>query len=282
MLWHLDSDGSVLRAVRAENENMRANDSHWDGRHYWIMDFANNCSWLFDREGRFLFRSDVYFRQFIPMGERLFVLDTSNHHYRDARYTPLVKEVSYQIENGQLSVTTLGSPFKRATPLQDLYKLNFKKAWLAADGERILAMDQLADKIWIYDAQARRQEGEIGTDKPFFPGSISLELPGYEPPPLRFPTDSSVSQQLWYYSWSRIAHFSKIGEQFLVTYEIPDPANPERSLLAIQAMTATGQPTDRRLVVDGHFMGYREGKVYVFSQGNPEDGGGPRVDVYPF
>ena len=275
-IWHWNGEGGLINFFGGRGEGpgefIGLSEVLWTGSYYWAMDGYKGLSSIFDRNGDYLFRKATRYRQFIPVDGRLFVVDYSKLNPFVKAYPAMVREISYWIDNERLEITNLDAPFRKATPRQVELELNFKKVWLIHEGDRLLVVDELEPKIWIYDQQTRSQERALESGQVFEPDFMALVLPGWVEPPAKIRRDlpNYKSQLTWWHSWSRINYFGRIESDFFIAFEIPNPEDPASSLQSVQRLSAAGKPIGAPLIISGKLMGARDGQIYVFEEDERE------------
>ncbi len=286
-LWHFDRDGALINRIGGKGEGpgefMGVGESLWNGEYYWIIDSQRLFSSIFDSEGKYLSKTNIYYRQFVQVDGQLFVVDPSRYDSYNPNYPPVLQEIQYQVQDGQLSVEHTDLLFKKISRRQNELMLNFKLLWAVREGkDRYLVVDQLEPKMWIYDRPTREQEKKAPVNSVFEPNYIPMNLRYWVDPPRAFIKNVTVRSEFlrWWQSWSRINYFGRVGEDFVIAYEIPNPDSPESSLQAVQRVAKTGHVQGEMLIVEGFCMGSRDGKLYVFLQDEETENFDYYVHVY--
>lgn len=279
-LWHWDAHGALINKVGGPELIGLVGTFHWDGNYYWLVDDWHADSLLFDRSGTLVSRFPIHYHQFIALDRRLFVLDSRNLRLGGRVYPPVLYEIQYQIRDGTLGITNLGPGFKRITPRQQSFRNNFKMVWVVPENHRLLVVDQLEPKIWIYDAAVIARERNLPLHQPLLPRSIPLQLTEYILPP--FADDPGGDFITWLHSWSRINHFAAQEKGYLVGYDIPDPERARETLQVVQGVDRSGRATGQLLRTRGYLMGIRNGSVLIFQERKGSDGIDYVVEAHAF
>ena len=287
-VWHWDANGKVINQFGAKGEGpgefVWVGQVHWDGDHYWVIDSKNLSSSVFDGKGRYLDRQPIYFRQFVPVQDELFILDFSKVNQYKGNFPATLKKIDYQIDGNGLSVAFTGLQFKKVSERQKDFHYNFKLVWVTRDGDDYLVVDQLEPKIRVYSPEAIAREGKTQEDQPFEPPYVNVQARRWVEPP-NAPPDNLTNDKdflYWWQSWSRINYFARAGEDFIFAYEIPDERDPEESLQVIQRISRDGRAIGKSLILNGAIMGVRRNLVYLFREEDNEDGFSYFVRAYEF
>ena len=269
-LWHWDGQGRIINVIGEKGEGpgefRHVGEVLWTGSHYWIVDGQLLRSSVFDEEGKYLSRSDVFFRQFVPVENRMFVLDLSRFRMFERVYPPSLREIEYQItEAGDLNVNKTDLFFRKMTPAQADFRGNFKLLWVVRDRNRLLIMDQLEPKMQIYDPATIEREHNVSDEDAFEPSFVPVQLSRFVKAKGSMPRTRSHRDYVhWWYAWSRINYFGRLGKDLVVCYSIPIEGDPESEKQVVQRVGFDGRAIGKPLVLDGLMMGVVDERVYVF------------------
>ncbi len=276
-IWHWDQSGKLINRMggkgQGPGEFIKLSQVLWTGKHYWVIDGDNLMSSVYDAKGNYLYRTPLYFRQFVRTEDQLFTVDLNEYRWELKNKPRSISEINYNITDTELTVKT-GARFKKVTPKQFGLKLNFKLVWVVPEGDGYLVVDQLENKVLIYDQKTIAREAKVSDDDFFEPKSFILRLDGWVDPPDRFLKKKGSGKDFveWWMAWSRINYFSRVDDGYLVAYEMPDPENPAHSKQVVQRVDARGVPNADPLISEGFIAGIRKNKVYIMVEGdNDED-----------
>ena len=288
-VWHWDDEGNVINMFGGRGEGpgefVSISEVRFDGDHYWTIDGSRMLSSVFDRDGRYLFRKASSYRQFISVGERLFIVDSSQYNQlMGVQYPPVLQEIEYKITEQDLMVGATGERFKKISERQQSLSWNFKLLWLVEEDDGFLIVDQLEPIIRVYDANALRSERATDDEQAFEPDSIAMRLLHWSDAPEQMINDLRSNDKMlrWWYSWSRINHFGISGEDFFVAYESPNPDDERQAIQVIQRIGRDGQRKGEPLIVDGMCMGVLNDQVYIFHDEESMDRFSYSVRIYDF
>jgi len=287
-VWHWNAQGEVIAQFGAKGEGpgefVWAGQVHWDGEYYWVIDSKSLSSSVFDRQGKYLDRKPVYFRQFVPVQDELFILDFSKVNQWDGNFPTTLQKITYRVDEDGLSVELTPLRFKKVSQRQKDFHYNFKLVWVARDGQDYLVVDQLEPKIWVYSPETIERERSTPEDRPFEPPYVNVQARRWVEPPKSMPGNIKSDKDFlyWWQSWSRINYFARAGETFIFAYEIPDEDDPSESLQVIQRIGRDGRAKGKPLILNGFIMGVRGDQVYLFDEEDSEDGFSYYVRAYDF
>jgi len=277
-VWHWDENGRLINRFGGKGggpgEFEFVGEVLWTGSHYWVIDPSILSSSVFDAKGNYLFRKNIYFRQFVRTDERLFVVDISDYSYETKNKIPVLHEISYQITDDDLVVQKIGPGIKKLTERQIDLMINFKLTWAVEDDDRLYIVDQLSPKIYIYDEETIAREQATPESEYFEPPSIGLLLEGWTDPPKRFREryESDQTFREWWMAWSRINYFSDYGEKgFVICYEKPDPEDSRQSLQVIQRLDERGRRVGAPLIDDGIIAGVQGEEIFILAEVDDEE-----------
>lgn len=286
-LWHWQSDGKFIRKIgqkgQGPGEFIFLLQAHWDGQHYWMMDGLNQMSTFYDADGTFLFRQPFFYRQFIPLEDRTFVLDFSRVRSYSDQLPPVLQEITYQITDKQIEVEDIGPKFRKVTPQQRSYDFNFKKLWLAQDGDALLVVDQLQPLMQVYSPEIIAKEQKVSIEVPFEAPVRYIKAPMWKSVPETFPRRGSLNQnefRIWWQTWSRVTHFGSFGSDLIFAFETEGQEGDLRPTQVIQRISKQGELLAEPLVTQGYLVGTQDDMVYVFQEKESADGFSYYLEAY--
>lgn len=284
-VWHWDKDGRLMRRFcqkgSGPGEVEGLGEVYWTGKHYWVVDSMSLQSSVFDANGRFLSRKNLYFRQLIDVGQRLFSVDYSLANQNIGNFPPNLQELKLKIVNNQLFVEKTGLVFYKITRRQQDLVMNFKLLWVVEEGDTFYVVNQVEPKMYIYDRKTREAESKVDLLKPFEAPSVALEFPRYVPPPKHFTKNRQHRALLeWWRSWSRNNYFGKINDHFVVAFEVPDPDDSEDSLQAVVPFTREGGALAMTSVYKGFVVGQSGNQLVLFREGDSDASFDYYLDYY--
>ena len=286
--WHWDQEGRLINRIGGKGEGpgefLNMGQVLWTGDYYWLIDAKNLKSSVYDAQGNYLFRKNMYFRQFVRAEDELFLVDLSQYRYEARNKPRTLHQIQYEINDRSLKVSRTGLAFKKVTERQFDYHLNFKLCWVVPENGGYLVMDQLEPKIWVYNQKVIDRESKVSDQDFFEPPSIGLQLSGWVDPPETFMTRSGNTRRFreWWMDWSRVNYFARCGDGLLIAYETPDENDPRESLQVIQKLDMQGKRIGDPLVLDGIIAGTRDGNAYVLIEGDDPDYFEYFIRVYSF
>jgi len=271
-VWHWDRQGRYLGHFGGRGEGpgefVYISDALWDGTHYWVIDGGRQVSSVFDSRGRFLFHQSLYFRQLIQCENQLFALNLEGLRPDILDYPPVVLPITYQITDRELLVDAVGPAFRKITPRQRDFRLNFKLVWVVGEELRFLVVDQLEPKISVYTAGTREVEQRTPLLQSFTPPSIPMQLTNWVEPPAGLAKNqmSPEESRRWWYSFSRINFFGRTadGKYYVVAYESPDPDDPMSGIQWIQVLGLDGKKAGTPFEAMGSIVGLRNQTIAVY------------------
>ncbi len=287
-IWHWGRDGRLLNRMGGRGEGPGEFESLsevlWTGEYYWAIDGARGLSSIFDKNGRYLFRTPTAYRQFVQAEDHLFIVDYSRLNLHRDTYPRVLQEIKYLIDDENLIITPKGPPFKKVSRYQKDFLFNFKLVWVVEDGDRFLVVEQLDLKMRIYDEPAREAERSLARSQSFDPKFIPIQVKGWVEPPQRLVTRFNSNRQAlrWWRSWSRINFFAEAGRDLVVGYEVPDPEDPLDKLQAVQRIGRDGRSLGEPLLVKGSCMGIKENRIFIFYADEQDEQFSYYVRIYDF
>ena len=287
-VWHWDAEGKVINQFGAKGEGpgefVWAGQVHWDGDYYWVIDSKSLSSSVFDNHGKYMDRQPIYFRQFVPVGDELFILDFSKVNQFDGNYPQTLQKIEYRIDGRGLSVEMTPLKFKKVSQRQKDFHYNFKLVWVVREGQDYLVVDQLEPKIWVYSPETIGRESKTPDNRPFEAPFVNVQARLWVDPPKFVPGNLKNDKDFlyWWQSWSRVNYFANAGEDFIFAYERPDEKDPAESLQVIQRIGRDGRAKGEPLILSGVIMGVRKNQVYIFKEEDTEDGYSYYVRAYDF
>lgn len=286
-LWHWNLDGTLIRKLgqkgQGPGEFVFLLEAHWDGSHYWLMDGLNRMSSFYDADGNFLFRKPFFYRQFIPVGERMFVADYSGVLSYSDLLPPVLQEIQYTITENDINVQTLGQKFRKVTAQQRNYEFNFKKMWIATDQDALLVVDQLQPVMQVYSPDVLAMEAHTQVENPFEPPLRYIKAPRWVSIPEQFPKKGSLNQnefRHWWLTWSRVTHFSNYGDDLLFAFETDSEDASMRSMQMIFRIDKNGVPVGEPLETYGYLVGAWNDLVYIFLEVESPEGFAYKLEAY--
>jgi hypothetical protein len=285
-VWHWDREGKLINRIGRKGEGPGEFQSPgsmvWNGQYYWIVDHINLFSSLFDSNGQFLSRKQLYFRQFVFVADRIFAVDYRGMTTFRKFYPQTLQEIRWWVENNEIRVEETDLRFVKVFEKQVELVMNFKLLWLAGDEERFLVVNQLEPRIYVYDRATREREDMVPEEHPFQPKFFALRLPHWVDPPdsFKFRHGNHRAFMSWWQSWSRINYFGEVDGGFVVAYEIPDENEPTNSLQVIQTVDKKGRAVGEPLVSDGICFGIWGGLIHLFREGDSEESFDYYIDLY--
>ena len=276
-LWHWNQDGSLIRKIGGKGEGpgefLGVSQALWTGEYYWVIDGNTLTSSIFDKQGRFLYKQNLYFRQFVRTHNRLFKVDFSKFDYHRKSYPPTLYEINYAIDDEKLEANPTDLFFKKITERQMNLGNNMKLAWMVEEQGRFLVVDQLEPKIRVYDAANIATEKNANLYKPFEGMAIPIQARKWVEPPPSFKTRHKDRRSFvsWWQSWSRVTYFGKLGNHLVIAYEIPDPKDSQEALQVLQPIDRQGKAIGDHYIVPGLCIGSQEDQLFVFVEGNDPD-----------
>jgi len=274
-VWHWDQSGKLINRMggkgQGPGEFIKLSQVLWTGKHYWIIDGENLMSSVYNAAGKYLYRRPLYFRQFVRAEDQVLSVDLGEYRWELKNKPRTIHKIDYNITDTELTVKT-DLKFKKVTRQQFNMKLNFKLVWVVPEGDGYLVVDQLENRVLIYDQKTINREAQVSDNDFFEPGSFVLRLPGWVDPPERFEMKGGNRKNFveWWMSWSRINYFARSGDGYLVAYEMPDPENPEHSSQVVQRVDARGVPNAEPLISSGFIAGIRGNKVFILVEGESD------------
>lgn len=284
-LWHWDTDGKLMRRLAqkgsgpGEVQGMGA--VFWNGEHYWVIDNQALFSSLFDKNGKFLSRRTLYFRQLIEVDGQVFGVDYSRANQFQGNFPRNLQELNVKVMGDELVVERTDLLFNKVTRAQQNLEMNFKLLWVAKRGDTYLVVNQLEPRMYLFDEEARRKEASKSIEEFHETDYVTLNLPHFEAPPESF-TKQRTRRALmgWWRSWSRINFFTSLGENFLVCYEVPSDDSEEETTQALAVVDINGRLKKPVVEVEGFAFGVHNNHVKVFREGDSDDFFEYFVDTY--
>jgi len=278
-LWHWDENGKLINQLGAKGEGpgevMFLGQVLWTGDYYWVIDSRKLQSSVFDKKGRYLYRKPLYYRQFVDIDGELFVLDYSKVNQMQGNYPPTLQKIELKISETELRVTETPLLFKKVSEMQVKFSYNFKLLWGVREGDTYLIVDQLEPKQWRYSPEVLAQESKVSLTEPFEPPSNPMQASRWvDPPENGLPPNTGTDREFmrWWVSWSRVNFFGRLGEDYLLAYEVPNEEFDQESLQVVQRIGKDGRAKGNSLVLEGAIMGVRDEMVYVFVEEDTEEG----------
>lgn len=284
-IWHWDKDGRLIRRFcqkgSGPGEVEGLGEVYWTGKFYWVIDSLSLQSTVFDANGRYLSRKNLYFRQLINVGEQVFAVDYSQANQNIGNHPRNLQEIRFRLDNNQLMVEKTGLLFYKLTTRQQDMVMNFKLLWVVQEGDTYFVVNQLEPRMYVYDRKTRDAEAKIDALKPFEAPFVSIEFPQYAPPPKHFTKNRQQRALLdWWNSWSRINYFGKINDHFVLAFEVPDPKDTEDMLQGIVPFTREGGALAMTTLYRGFVIGQTNGKIVLFREGDADETFDYYLDYY--
>lgn len=287
-VWHWDSEGNLINRFGSKGEGpgefQFVGQVLWDGTYYWVVDSRMLESSVFDNNGRFLFRHPLYFRQFVPVEDEIFVLDFSQLNQRRGNLPTTLQKIEYDVGEKAINVKLVNPRFKKVSERQREFQYNFKLVWVVREGNEYLVVDQLEPKIWRYSPETIARESKLTEMELFEPPYTPFQATRWEEPPKSMPASRKSDREfvVWWRSWSRINYFAKAGNDYMVAYEAPDPDSPAESFQVIQRIAKNGKAIGKSMALEGAIMGVRNNQVYIFKEADTEENFIYWVHAYDF
>jgi hypothetical protein len=166
-------------------------------------------------------QKDAYFRQIIPVGNRIFV-NIWNSSYQAQLKPKMLQEVDLRIHDDGYGFAPLGEPFDQLTGRSRQFMGQFKLRWIVPDykTQGFYVLDQLQEKVRPFTPIRGAKRGLFHREY-----EKTIVLNGFVDRTNHFP-DEGITK--WWHSFSRMTGFyeSDPGE-FLVSYLIPNPLHRE-------------------------------------------------------
>jgi hypothetical protein len=276
-IWHWNVDGKLINHMggygQGPGELEGCSEVLFDGNYYWAIDGSRMQSVIFDQKGDYLYSRPTSCRQFVRAGSELFIVDNSKFGPIGVPYPRVLQKIDFRIDRKDMTVDQDPLLFRKITKRQHMLGRSFKLLWAIKSDNTYLVMDQLQERIQIYDPEAIREERNRPDTEPFTPEELYLRLPYWVSAPEKLRKDFTSNDALleWWYSWSRITYFGKIEDDLVVIYEVPDPTNSRGFLTAAARFGRDGRRIGDALLVEGQGVGAKDGLIFFFIQGNNPD-----------
>ena len=282
-IFHWDETGRLLQRLDKSDfgdaKNLFIATFAYDVRDgvYWVVDGTSRYSFFFDRNGRFLGKATAYYpgseepvfiRDLITVGGRVFAMDGIVFSSLWGRSKQgLFQQVAWVRGSSGPGIRLIGKSFGSPTPIQREYAYDFKRHWIIQDGfnKRFFVVNQLSTEVQIFTARGEDiDDGLEDTGQ-----TIPLIMPGWRPTPSRT-NGMPKPNPTQYHTLSQIKGFCPVGQDLLVAWSIPDPANPAKSPIGLQRFDKQGLLRGRPIQTNGVFLGVHDEKAYILEA--PEEG----------
>lgn len=270
-LWHWARDGKLMRTMGGKGEGPGEFNGLsavlWDGDYYWCVDGDRSESTVFKKDGAFFFRQNLYFRWYMPVGSRLFVVDHSRLNVKmveqQMSYPPFIRELSYHIdaENRKIVVDHLGTHFRKATRKQALSGgYSFKIHWMVPYKNGWYVANQVENLIWFYDEATIRGEASLPDERKSTVRPYTLRLSQWE-------SDSGWHPEKgrkWWYKQSRLNGLYRDRARLVVGHLVPN-VNYSGHLQKVEIfhLDKLG-PSFQQFSFDGALIGTGDGYLYTW------------------
>jgi len=134
---------------------------------------------------------------------------------------------------------------------------NYNNHYLSFDGGNVFLLDEVLPKIFVYDRETQSPKGGMLMRLPEFVNGPKRDISK------KMPFHKFVA---WEDSWSRLTGFTRVGQHFAISYEVPAESKNARgkSRRSILAKVGVEGRASWHKYFQGHVFGSHEGKVFVF------------------
>lgn len=295
-LWR--TDGTLETAIRLD-ANLGIGTYHFDGAHFLVCTIPRDAgpdnlfTHVYTRKGEFLTKFLFHTMYFKQAGDKLFV-----HPYELKKPTIFpykhpfqLREFTYKVAGGKIDYKVADDGFCKMTSLQREMAYNFKQVWVVFHNGAYYTMDQLAARVVKHTLTTSKREKSGGPNRATSLAGMEVVLPDFRPMRQQYQPAKAVmaaeearkAYTNYWYSHSRITGFHKLGDGFVVGFEVPVCKNGDcsSSELALQPLDGQFQPLGKPIRRDGMLMGTRGKAAYIFHPDPKIADNGPITTLRP-
>jgi len=279
-VYHWDSSGRLILEIPAPDQSIFL--SAWfNGRYYWVCTSRPYQSLFYDTDGNLrhtLTGSDNTYEFFEYVDNQLFgVVSWSMDLIYEQPYMYQLQKIDLGLEGDKPVIRAYGD-FAKIRRRQREMLFNFRNLFLVRRGDTYLLMNEVEDRILLFDKENLAREHRDGTRIPTEVDSVRVPLEGYVPPPRELfrvgkpmPTDQALQRRLdWLRSFSKIALLAAYDEGFVVSYTIPVCEGGNCKVeTGVQRLDHELRPVGSYIHLKGRTVGVHGNKFY--SMINPDD-----------